>query len=193
MFFYATWRDGCIDSEISSSSLAKCRRYSGSLLALAIDLATFLALLPREIFGGVTLPVVSSIAFCICFCSFFLAWVPLVDDRVRYYPTCGLAVLVVESILTYKNSLITTEPTSRSYFDKLLQQEQTDVAIARKIIAEYDGDRTLAANKIDAIVSQSDRATLSNNPAQIAQYKQSIMQQAKILKQNPFQSQEREQ
>lgn len=100
-----------------------------------------------------------------------------------------------QKYLKYKTNLTTAKQSSPGYFGKLLQQEQEDIAIVRQIIAEYDGDNTLAADKIEAILSQSDRVLMtigSNNPAQILQYKSSIKQQARIPKQNPSKSQDRE-
>lgn len=105
------------------------------------------------------------------------------DDRLR------------QQYLLYKDNFTNVKQTSRSYFDKLLQQEQADVAIVRQIITEYDGDRNLAADKVEAILGQSDRVLMavdSNNLKQIAQYKLSVVQQAKITKQNPSQSKDRE-
>ena len=75
LFFYAAsiaW--GKSFSVSSSNSTMRSCKYSRSFLAWAIASATFLGSSPRDIWGGVTLPVVSSIAFLTCCWTAFLAW-----------------------------------------------------------------------------------------------------------------------
>ena len=95
------------------------------------------------------------------------------------------------SYLEYKTNANVSPQSNLGYFGKLLQQEKQDVAIVREIIAEYDGDSNLALTKIDAILSQSDRVlsiNISNNSAQIEQYRLSVKQQAQANKKDSSQS-----
>ena len=89
-----------------------------------------------------------------------------------------------QQYLNYKDSLNLPQRQDAGYFGEILQQEREDIAIAKTILDEFDDISELANDKMQAVLSQSDRILKlgeSNNLVQIKQYQRRVVNEAKTI------------
>ena len=82
-----------------------------------------------------------------------------------------------QQYLDYQNNLNITLKEGFGRFEKMVQQEKEDLAIARQIVREFDGNAELAFDKMNAILSYSDRVLTLKKYNQFEQsdlYRQNI-------------------
>ncbi len=83
--------------------------------------------------------------------------------------------------LAYKAEIALESRSNLGYFGTILQQEKEDIAIVREIISEFDSDQELAADKVNAVLSQSDRILKLKDLNQLSEieiYEQTVIQKA---------------